>query len=97
MSDYCLTEEAKNQLFEILEYSIIKFGIIVAEKYLISIEGCFDKIVANPKIGRFHSSPGKQIRRHEHKSHVIFYKIMESDDIVIGAILHKSKLPKIAF
>lgn len=97
MKGYCLTESAKNQLFEILEYSVIKFGNIVAEKYLEGIENCFAIITANPKIGRFHNSPSSQIRRHEHKSHVIFYKIIENDSILIGAILHKSKLPKLTF
>jgi len=46
--NYFLTREAKEDLWRIYEYGVFKFGESQADKYLILMHDCFDKISSNP-------------------------------------------------
>jgi toxin ParE1/3/4 len=43
-----LTREAKEDLWRIYEFGIYRFGELQADKYLIMLYDCFDKIASNP-------------------------------------------------
>jgi toxin ParE1/3/4 len=45
---YSLTREAKEDLWRIYEFGVYRFGEKQAEKYLIMLYDCFEKIASNP-------------------------------------------------
>lgn len=96
MQKYKFTKKAETQIHDVFEYSMLNFGKLVAEKYFTSLEICFQMLATNPEIGRISASIRDDIRRHEHLSHVIFYKISD-EGILIGAILHKRSIKQIRF
>lgn len=96
MDEFRFTHEAIEQLHEIFEYSAIRFGKIVAANYFESFGKCFRMIAENPEIGRISNNTSGGIRRHEHKSHVIYYKIV-AGKVLIGAVIHKTRISKVDF
>ena len=48
MFDYFLTREAKEDLWRIYEFGVHRFGEDQADKYVIILHDCFDKIASNP-------------------------------------------------
>lgn len=48
MYNYFLTREAKEDLWRIYEFGVYRFGEAQADKYIIMIHDCFDKIASNP-------------------------------------------------
>lgn len=47
-NSYFLTREAKEDLWRIYEFGVYKFGETQADKYVIMLHDCFDKITSNP-------------------------------------------------
>jgi toxin ParE1/3/4 len=45
---YFLTREAKEDLWRIYEFGVYRFGDAQADKYIIMLHDCFDKITSNP-------------------------------------------------
>jgi len=45
---YFLTVEAKEDLWRIYEFGVYRFGETQADKYVIMLHDCFDKIASNP-------------------------------------------------
>jgi toxin ParE1/3/4 len=87
MSTYRLTKRADADLFHIFLYGIESFGLGQAKRYAESMSRCFQLLADNPGIGRRTEAVGKNIRRHEHGSHVVLYED-ESDGVLILAIVH---------
>ena len=48
MYEYFLTREAKEDLWRIYEFGVLKFGVNQAKKYFDTMHDCFDKIASNP-------------------------------------------------
>ncbi|WP_445710925.1 type II toxin-antitoxin system RelE/ParE family toxin [Flavobacterium sp.] len=48
MFNYFLTREAKEDLWRIYEFGVHRFGEDQADKYVIILHDCFDKIASNP-------------------------------------------------
>ncbi len=48
MYDYFLTREAKEDMWRIYEFGLYRFGETQADKYLMMLHECFDKIASNP-------------------------------------------------
>lgn len=82
------TKDAVTDIREILESSNRLFGQQQTEKYLQSLEHCFELLDSNPELGlkADHIIPG--LRKHLHRSHAIFYKI-KNEKILIIRMLHK--------
>lgn len=86
MTGYRLSDEADRRLAEIYRYSLVTFGEAQADKYFTSLHEVFETLARNPELGRhFH-----EYRRHEHQSHVVFYK-SEEPGILIVQVLHRSE------
>ncbi|MCX6171610.1 MAG: type II toxin-antitoxin system RelE/ParE family toxin [Flavobacterium sp.] len=47
---YFLTIEAKEDIRRIYEYGVYRFGETQADKYLILLHDCFEKITSNPNL-----------------------------------------------
>lgn len=94
MNRYVLAEAAKNDLQEIYDFGIYKFGHLRATKYLEGIQVHFDKISKNPDIGRRRNEIKFELFSLPYMSHIIFYRIL-SDRIRIVRVLHgRRDLPK---
>lgn len=48
MYNYFLTREAKEDMWRIYEFGVYRFGETQADKYLMILHDCFDKIASNP-------------------------------------------------
>ena len=92
MSKYVLSKEAARDFAKIAEYSIEMFGIAQARHYRDSLVRAIEILSENTRMGRDYSHVKENVRRFEHESHVIYYKI-RSQDILILRVLHERQDP----
>ncbi|MEM0933566.1 MAG: type II toxin-antitoxin system RelE/ParE family toxin [Bacteroidota bacterium] len=94
MNRYVLAEAAKNDLQEIYDFGIYKFGYAQATNYLEDLQGYFNALTKNPDIGKHRDEIKAGLYSLPHVSHVIFYRILP-DRIRIVRVLHgRSDIPK---
>ena len=91
MTKVRIAERADRELVEIYEFGRVTFGPQQAVKYLLELDHVFGLLGDNPRMGRLAANIGPNVRRHEHKSHVILY-IEEPDGILIAAVLYKGSV-----
>jgi toxin ParE1/3/4 len=84
---------ARLDLIDIADYTLDRWGVDQAIRYIESLEKCFGLIAANPEIGRKCDPLRKGYRRIEHQKHVIFYR-GDKEDVLIVRILHQRVLPE---
>ncbi|MEN9896294.1 MAG: hypothetical protein RIR97_2146 [Pseudomonadota bacterium] len=94
MSRVILTRRAEADIIDILTYSIEKFGRRKALEYQLSLESCFELLALNPLMGRPAPQIDKDVRRHEHESHVILYE-HANDHVIVLALVHKRNVRKL--
>lgn len=87
MSSYRLTKQAESEILDIFIYGVEQFGLRQAHFYKNELEGCFQLLGDNPRIGRLAPAIGEGVRRHEHGSHVILYEI-DGSGVLILAVVH---------
>ncbi len=92
MTRYELTKFAERDLRSIAGYTIETFGINQARRYRDSLLRTFKSLAEHPRMGRDYSHVKQGCRRHEHESHVIYYKITDSGILVLR-LLHQSQDP----
>ncbi|MDE0172438.1 MAG: type II toxin-antitoxin system RelE/ParE family toxin [Defluviicoccus sp.] len=92
MADYRLTLLAEGDLAGIADRTIETLGIEQARRYRDGLEACFGMLADNPRLGRNAESLAPNLRRFEHRSHVVFY-VERDDDVVIVRVLHASMDP----
>ena len=68
MADYRLTALAETDL---ADYTIETLGIEQARRYRDGLETCFTTLAANPRLGRSADDLAADLRRFEHRSHVV--------------------------
>ena len=90
MADFHLTSRAESDLAEIADYTIETFGIEQARRYRDALEICFQAIADNPSLGREADKLAPKLRRHQHKSHVVFY-LPETKGVLIVRVLHENR------
>lgn len=71
----------------IAEYTIERFGIEQARRYRDELKTCFDQLAGNPRLGRRAEQLGSGLRRYEHRSHIVFYQVADTD-LLIVRVLH---------
>lgn len=78
-----LSEQAANDIIDILTYTIDRFGQPQADEYNTGLFRSFDLLADNPKLGRRVNLVGKghEVRRYIYQAHYVFYEIR-------GAIIH---------
>ncbi|AVH41602.1 type II toxin-antitoxin system RelE/ParE family toxin [Agrobacterium tumefaciens] len=87
MSSYRLTKQAESEILDIFIYGVEQFGLRQAHFYKNELEGCFQLLGDNPRMGRLAPAIGEGVRRHEHGSHVIFYEI-DGSGVLILTVVH---------
>ena len=86
MYDYFLTREAKADLWRIYEFGVYRFGETQADKYLMMLHDCFDKIVSNPFLFPVVSSYKNVARYCVCGVDTIYYNIKDNEIEIITII-----------
>ncbi|WP_161990593.1 type II toxin-antitoxin system RelE/ParE family toxin [Candidatus Methylobacter oryzae] len=92
MANYRLSKLADKDLGNIACYTIQRFGIRQASLYRDGLFKAFEMISDFPLIGSDQSQIKKDIRRHVHESHSIYYRV-DVDEILILRILGPGEDP----
>lgn len=92
MASYNLSKIADADLDQIYEHSILEFGLGKAQEYFLGLHNSFSLLADNPLMGRDVSHIKEGYRRHEYKSHSVYYTVKDFD-ILIVKILHKHQDP----
>lgn len=71
----------------ILERSLMDFGLTLTKQYYSSLENCLNLLASNPLMGNSADDIRPGYRRFPHRSHIIFYTIPDPH-ILIVRILH---------
>jgi toxin ParE1/3/4 len=94
LSAYQLSKLARLDLIDIADYTVDTWGPEQAQRYLDSLEACFNRIVKAPGIGRPCNRICPGYRRIEHQKHVILYRA-DHAGIFISRVLHQRMLPSL--
>ncbi|MFZ0747248.1 MAG: type II toxin-antitoxin system RelE/ParE family toxin [Terracidiphilus sp.] len=94
MPAYQLSNLARLDLINIADYTVDAWGPEQAQRYLDSLETCFNRLAKAPQIGRPCNRIQPGYRRFEQMRHVILYRA-GLDGIFIGRVLHQRMLPSI--
>jgi toxin ParE1/3/4 len=84
---YRLTNKASEDIENIFQEGIEKFGLSQAIGYIDDLEKCFEFLSANPKICRQRFEIFPPLRVHLYQAHLVFFEIIE-DDILIVRVRH---------
>ena len=92
MPGYRFSNDATHDIEALTVFSLKSFGPERTGRYLNDLENCLELIADNPRMGRDLSSVRGTLRRHEHQSHVIYYR-QDGDAILILRILGRGQDP----
>jgi toxin ParE1/3/4 len=92
MAIYQLTNKAEIEIENIYEYSIINFGLQVAQGYLLGLHNCFDLLADHQSFGTDYGFIKSGLLRYEYRSHSIYYQPTE-DGILIVRVLGAKQDP----
>jgi toxin ParE1/3/4 len=79
------------------EYTQQTWGVRKASLYLADLEQCCQLLAENPLLGRSCDEIRPGLRRMEHGSHVVLYRLhtnRRTSGILVSRILHRSMLPE---
>lgn len=85
---YRLSNAATRDIEKLLEQSLAEFGLQQTENYYTSLTRCLEFLGENPEAGRSAEEIRPGYRRFPHKSHLIFYKPLAKDNILVVRVLH---------
>lgn len=86
MADYRLSKLADRDLARIFYYTIEKFGLAQAIAYRSDVIATLNLLSVTPLMGRAADDVRSGLRRHEHATHVIFFR-SQPDGIVVVRIM----------
>ena len=89
MNHYIPTKEALNDLGEIWNYTCKKWSFEQADRYYNLIIEEIEFIASNPLFGKPIDHIKQGFRSTKVKSHIVFYKIVEENKIIVVRILHQ--------
>lgn len=89
MGDYVLSRAADGDLTEIYTYSFRTFGEVQAESYFLELSRCLRMLADNPRLGRGAGLSRRDMLKHAHGPHVIYY-VIEEPGIFVVRVLHCS-------
>jgi len=92
VAEYTLTQKAKDDLLDIIEYTQTTWGKQQIRAYIDAIEEQCQMLANNPGIGKGADEIAPDLLSHPIESHVIYYKRQRVDIFVIR-VLHKRMLP----
>ena len=93
MAGYRLTAEAFDDLTEIADFTIGRFGVPHAREYHRSLEDCFERLAIFPRMGQLASRLGEGVFAFPFRSDVIYFEI-EQAGVLIPRVLHGRMDPR---
>ena len=94
MGNYSLSSEAKRDIRGIRQYTIEKWGNDQAERYISDLRNQMRMLGNTPTLGRHCPELIEGLYCFPHKSHVIYYMIVDNG-ISVADILHKRMVPEL--
>ncbi|RZQ56172.1 type II toxin-antitoxin system RelE/ParE family toxin [Pseudidiomarina tainanensis] len=92
MLDYKFTPLALDDLVEIREYTVGRWGVLKANDYIEQIESTIKLLCEFPQLGKLNINLDSKYQSYPFESHIIFYMV-EQNTIVIHGIIHQRMLP----
>lgn len=86
MGSYKLTQKAEEEIENIYEYSILNFGLSVAQDYVTGLHKCFGVLADNISWGNDYGNIEPGLWRYEYRSHSIYYQITEGGILIIKVL-----------
>ena len=74
MAVYQLTNKAESEIESIYEYSILNFGLRVAQDYISGLHHCFELLADNQSWGTDYGFIKSGLLRYEYRSHSVYYQ-----------------------
>lgn len=91
-----LSEAAARDIEDILDQSIVDFGVHQTERYFESLGRCLDLPSTNPRMGASAEEIRPDYRRFTHNAHVIFYRQAVEGILVVRLLgMSPRSLPKL--
>jgi toxin ParE1/3/4 len=90
MGRFRFSRRAEVDLLSIGDYTLHKWGKAQAVR-IGELEVCCETLADNPALGRLCDRVRPGLRRHEHGTHVVFYR-QERGGIVVSRVLHQRML-----
>jgi len=89
MAKYKFTNKAIYDLTQIWNYTLIKWSEDQADKYYnMLLENC-KEVASNPDLGKSYSGVTKTLLGFKAGRHIIFYRMIEDNEVEITRILHE--------
>jgi toxin ParE1/3/4 len=93
MTRLIFTDEAKQDLLDIRQYTQTKWGNPQAKTYLHELRNTLKRLQEQPLMGTDRSSDlGTGIQSFPYASHMIYYRI-QKNNVVVLAMLHQTMVP----
>ncbi len=89
MALYRLTNKAVEDLSEIWNYTFDNWSEDQADKYYLSLINNCEEISENPGLGKSYAGIVKSIYGLKVGRHIIFYKLLSTEEVEIIRILHE--------
>lgn len=89
MAAYQLTNKAESQIDSIYEYSILNFGLQVAQDYISGLHDCFGLLADNPSWGNDYGFIIPRLYRYEYRSHSIYYQPTQHGILIVLVLGNK--------
>ncbi len=90
MATFRLTRQAQADLLSIARYTQKEWGTVQRNIYLKDMDNRFNELSVNPLMGKACSEIKEDYSKFPQGKHVIFYKSVSAQDILIVRILHQS-------
>ena len=94
MTQLRYTRRAEADLDSIAAYTLGRWGLDQAQRYLDALIACCESVAADVSRGRVHQ-PRPEYLRTELGKHVVFFRRDESGATLIVRILHQRMLPEL--
>ena len=88
MRPFDLTKSAQADLKSIARHTQERWGVRQRNAYLKEIDQVFRSLAENPLMGRTCDEVREGYRKFAHAAHVIYYKQLATEDLLIVRILH---------
>jgi toxin ParE1/3/4 len=93
MAKYRLSIRADNDLCDIAEYTLEKWGEVQTDRYLNQLQACCERLAYTPQLDRAFGEIRPGMMRRNEGEHMILYR-REPDGIRVVRVLHQRMLPE---
>lgn len=83
---YQLTKKAESEIESIYEYSIVNFGLRVAQDYLSGLQDCFELLADHQSFGTDYGFIATGLLRYEYRSHSIYYQPTDYGILIVRVL-----------